>query len=121
MPNLPVCGHGLGKIGGEWLLLFMGCINSFRLILICFEMLRILVQSIDKYLFSISMEIHIMVFKIKKQNKFNFSSLVISTCQVCFTPTLGYQVIVQSPSYGCIYVFFFLFGFHVVLQNLQSN
>ena len=47
----------------------------FRLVLVRFKLLRILIQSIDKYLFSIPMKIHTMVLKIKKENNFIFSAL----------------------------------------------
>ena len=73
---MPGCGYGLGTTGRELLLLVVCCITSFRLVLVRFELLHILVQSIDKYLFSIPMEIHTIVLKIKKQNNFIFSSLV---------------------------------------------
>ena len=36
-------------------------------------------------------------YKIKKQNNFIFSSLVTWTCQMCFTPTVGYGIIVHAP------------------------
>ena len=52
----------------------VGCITSLLLVLVCFELLRILAQSIDA--FSIPMKVHTMVLKIKKQNYFIFSSLV---------------------------------------------
>ena len=38
-----------------------------------------------------------------------------------FTPTRGYQIIVKSPLFVCMYVFFFLFGLHAALRNLQSK
>ena len=63
---MPGCEYSLGTIGHEWLLLVVGCITSFGLVLFCFELLRILVQSKDKYLFFIPMKIHPMVLKIKK-------------------------------------------------------
>ena len=64
----------MGAIGCEWLLLVVGCITSFLLVLVRFELLRILVQSID--VFSIPMKFHAMALKIKKQNNFTFSSLI---------------------------------------------
>ena len=45
----------------------VACITSFRLISVRFELLRILVQAIDKYMFSIPIKIHTMVPKRKKQ------------------------------------------------------
>ena len=45
----------------------VACITSFRLISVRFGLLRILVQSIDKYMFSIPIKIHTIVPKRKKQ------------------------------------------------------
>ena len=45
----------------------VACITSFRLISVRFGLLRILVQAIDKYMFSIPIKIHTMVPKRKKQ------------------------------------------------------
>ena len=56
-------------------MLVVGCIISFLLVLVSFEMLRILEQSKD--VFSMPMKIDAMVLKIKKQNNFIFSSLII--------------------------------------------
>ena len=65
---MPGYEYSLGTIGREWLLLVVGCItsSSFGLVLFCFEVFRILVQSKDKYLLFIHMKIHPMVLKIKK-------------------------------------------------------
>ena len=56
--------------------LCVGCITSFRLVLIRFELLWILVQLKDKYFFSTPTIIHTMVHKVKKQNNSIFSLLV---------------------------------------------
>ena len=45
----------------------VACITSFRLISVRFGLLRILVQAIDIYMFSIPIKIHTMVPKRKKQ------------------------------------------------------
>ena len=75
MPKPAWLWYGLETIGCKWLLLVVGCITSFLFVLVCFELLQILVQSRD--LFSIPMKIHAVVLKIKKQNNFIFSSLII--------------------------------------------
>ena len=74
--NLRGYENALGTIDRKWLLVAVGCITSFSLVFVCFELLQILVQSIDKYPFSVHMKIHIMVPKIKKQNNVIFNSLV---------------------------------------------
>ena len=73
---MPGSGHGSEQLVANRLLLVVGCITSFRLVLVRFELLQILVQLKDKYLFSAPMKIHAMVRKVKKQNKFIFISLV---------------------------------------------
>ena len=51
-------------------MLVVGCITLIRLALIRFELLQIIVQLKDEYLFSTPMKIHTMVGKVKKQNRF---------------------------------------------------
>ena len=53
------------------------------------------------------MKIHTMLLKIKKQNDFIFSSLATYTCQMCLTPTLGYQIIVFNHDYLYVSIYSF--------------
>ena len=73
---MPVYGQGKKQLVANCTLLVVGCITPFRIILFRFELLQILVQLKDKYLFSRPMKTHSMLRKGKKQNNFIFSSLV---------------------------------------------
>ena len=78
------CSYLKGLPHPTWLWKWLGSIGcqffaGFGLqyfVLVRFELLRILVQLKDKYLFSTSMKIHTTVRKVKKQNNFIFSSIV---------------------------------------------
>ena len=48
-----------------------------------------------KYQFFTALKNHTMARIVKKHNNFIFSLLVTKTCQMCFTSTAGYGIIVQ--------------------------
>ena len=99
----------------------MSWITSFRLVLARFELLRVLIQLIEKYLFSITMRTHTMVLKIKKQNNFFWFTSYINLSGVFHTHSRvsNKSTVITICMYVCMYAFWFLFGLHVALQNLH--
>ena len=73
---MPSYEHGKKQLVANCLLLVEGCITPFQLVLFRFELLLILVQLKNKYLFSKSMKIHTILRKVKKQSNSIFSLLV---------------------------------------------
>ena len=53
-----------------------------------------------KYLFFKAMIIHTLARTVKKQNNFIFILLVTWTCQMCFTSTVRYGIMVQAPLFN---------------------
>ena len=96
----------------------MGWITSFWFVLVRFELLQILIQSIDKYLISMPMNIHTKGLKIKKQN-FTFGSLftylILSVVFRTHSRVSNDCTVTIICMYVCI---LFLFGLYVPLQHL---
>ena len=85
----------------------MSWITSFRLVLARFELLRVLIQLIEKYLFSITMRTHTMVLKIKKQNNFFWFTSYINLSGVFHTHSRVSNN--RTVTITCIYVCILLF------------
>ena len=92
----PDCAHGKEKLVANGY-----CITSFRVVLVHFGSLEILVQPKDLNIcFSTAMKIHTMARIVKKENNFIFSSRITKTCQTCVSSTVGNGIIVQASLFN---------------------
>ena len=86
------------------LILVVGCINSFQLLLVPFESLRIVKTFSEdekcKYLFFTATRIHTIAPIVKKRNSSIFSSLVTQTCKLCFSSTVRNGKILQASLFN---------------------